>query len=245
MPRDLTMPFVFHRCAPATRHHPPAGYRLVPGLLLLLACILFGQLVTSAPSFAAPGKQRLALVVGVADYGKDSGLASLRAPVYDAEMVKAALENLRDGFSVEMITNDKVKDKQAFDAALGRFLDRIQPDDEVVFYFSGHGYTVPPSDGGSAGRDGNYYLLPSAKSSDTYLRGLPAFDLRGLDTAEKKDRAYRDWIANVALSEKDIEEKIHARRPKVLVIIADACRSLVTGTKGAAIVTTGVTLPRH
>ena len=212
--------------------------------LMLFGLALLGQVLAPSEALAAAAGQRLALVVGVADYGKESGIANLRAPVFDAEMVKAALEALRGGFSVVMLTNQQVKDKQAFEQALDRFLDRVQPEDEVVFYFSGHGFAIPATDD-HRGRDGNHFLLPSAKSQDVFFRGLPALEQRGLDTAEKKDRAYRDWIAMTALSEKLIEERILARNPKVLVIIADACRSLVTAAKGAAMVTSGVSLPRQ
>jgi TPR repeat protein len=226
-----------------TSPKPRWRFSRTPALALLGLAVL-SQIFLSSLAEAAGPPQRHALVIGVSDYGKDSGLASLRAPVHDAEMVKAALENLRNSFNVEILTNDKVKDKQAFERALDQFLERVESEDEVVFYFSGHGYSIPEQITGK-GRSGNHFLLPSAKSQEVFLRGLPTFEQRALDTGEKKERAYRDWIASVALSETEIEERIHAKAPKVLVIIADSCRSLISGaTKGANVVT-GVTLPRH
>jgi hypothetical protein len=209
---------------------------LLSGLVALVAQAMILPLLADA----AIAKQRHALVIGVSDYGKTSGLAPLNAPVYDAEMVKHVLERLRHPFAVEMLSNDEVKDKDTFSAAFERFLERVQPGDEVLFYFSGHGYNIAAAQGG--GPTGNFYLLPSAKSRDALLKDMPAAEVRGLETEDRKEQAYSQWISTVALSEVEIENAIHARKPDSVVLIADACRSLIKDAKGISLIS-GVSLP--
>ena len=204
---------------------------------LVLSCIAASLFLIPITIGAAEAKQRLAFVVGVSNYDKSSGLTALKSPENDAKEVKAALQGLRDRFEVEIVTNEEAKSKEAFQAAFDRFLSRIRPGDEVLFYFSGHGYSVPEKN--------NYYLLPSAKSQPAYLTGLPASELRSLDTADKKAKNYREWIAGVAISEDEIEKSIAERSPAVIILVADACRNFVTGTKGAALEDGGVVLPSH
>jgi uncharacterized caspase-like protein len=234
--RALAFPVHWFYSARATRRSTRRNC-IAPAILIAMAVACAS--LSLATNLSA--KERRALVVGVSDYGKSSGIAKLNAPVYDAEMVKLALERLKHPFMVDMLTNDDVKDKEAFNAALNRFLEKVHDGDEVIFYFSGHGYNIDPSMA-SAGRGGNYYLLPSAKSRDAYVKDLPTADSRGLDTDEKKQRAYAEWISTVALPEKAIEETIHSHRPDTVVMIADACRSLIEGTKGASLIS-GVVLP--
>lgn len=198
-------------------------------LLMLWLCL------TAGLATIAEARTRHALVVGVGNYREASGLSKLLAPKNDAEQLKAALEASGVDFVVDILTDDDVKDKAAFEAGLKRFLSRVRPDDEVLFYFSGHGFHVPER--------GNFFLLPDAKSSSIFVKDLgPA--ARELDTQEKRDRRYRDWIAEIAISEAAVERALVDARANVVIIIADACRNLVGPTKGASIVTSGIGLPR-
>ncbi len=184
----------------------------------------------------ADAKQRHAFVVGIGDYENKSGLPALAAPANDAEDLKTALERLPQPFNVAILTNDQAKDKETFQAAFDSFLSRIEPGDDVLFYFSGHGFSAEKK---------NFYLLKSAKSDTAFIKDLGSADQRELDTADKKARKYRDWIGTVALSEEAIEKAVADRKPNVIILIADACRSPVEGAKGAVLEGVGVVLPGH
>ncbi len=184
--------------------------------------------------------KRLAFVVGVGEYDSKSGLPVLGAPANDAQDVKTALERLPRPFSVEILTNDQAKDKETFQTAFDRFLSRIEQGDDVLFYFSGHGF--------SSGSDKkNYYLLKSAKTETAFFKDLNIAELRELDTSEKKKQRYKEFITKAALAEDDIEQAITSHKPNVIILIADACRSLIDGTKGAGLdtATDYVVLPTH
>lgn len=198
------------------------------GLTFILAAVM---------SASVEARQRLAFVVGVSEYEKNSGLTALKSPASDAEEIKATLEALPNRFHVQILTNEQARSKAEFQAAFERFLALVQPGDEVLFFFSGHGYSVPDKR--------NYYLLPNAKSQTAYISGLSASERRNLDTTDKQNSQYRDWIAEVSLSEDEIEKSIAARDPAVIILVADACRNFIAGTKGTRIDDGGVVLPSH
>ena len=208
----------------------------LPGMIRIFALIgaaLFA-LAAADPSYAA----RRAFIVGVSDYKKERGLAPLNAPANDADELAKMLSSRGLDFQVETLRNDDVKDKAAFDSRLQAFVATLAPDDEVLFFFSGHGLYL-------AGQESNYYLLPDAKSQAIHLKDLGAA-ARSLDTEEKRKQSYQDWIAQVAVSEKAVEQAITGKTVKVLVIVADACRSLLSGGKGASIDDVmGVYLPKE
>lgn len=198
----------------------------------VMAVVLFHLAVTAAALAAT----RHALIVGVGNYKEASGLDRLTAPPNDAEQVKRMLDKPGFGFVTDILKDDDVRDRSTFNAAFLKFLSRVQPGDEVLFYFSGHGYNLD--------NKGNYFLLPDAKSQAVYLKDLGAAAARDLDTQGKRDDRYKEWLSEIALSEAAIEKSISDRRAEVILIIADACRNLVAGTKGAALVPSGLGLPR-
>jgi uncharacterized caspase-like protein len=91
----------------------------------------------------AHAESRLALVVGIDDY---ANVPDLRKAGNDARAVTAALQE--SGFQVTTLVDP---DRRAFNRTLGSFSAAIQPGDEVVFYFAGHGIEV----------DGRNFLLPA------------------------------------------------------------------------------------
>ena len=200
-----------------------------------LATVAIGLLLFGATTALA--KTRHALVVGVGAYKEASGLKSLAAPPTDAELVKVALESQGVDFIVDVLKDSDIRDKDSFESALKRFLGRVKSGDDVLFYFSGHGFSVPDK--------GNFFLLESAKSQAVYLKDLGNAAARDLDTQDKKDRKYAEWISDIALSETAIEAAINAVKPDVIIIIIDACRNLIGDTKGASVVTSGIGLPRE
>lgn len=196
--------------------------RRLPSVVSLLSALAtIATLLTVIVDPAAA--ERRALVLGVSEY--KTGIPKLAAPRTDADEITKVLKEGRVSYRVEQLQEANIKDKAAFMAALNRFVESLRSDDEVVFYFSGHGLMV----------DGvNYYLLGNAKSEENYLKDLGPAVTRDLDTNEKRAQRYQQWIAEVAISEKEVEDTILAKRPNVLIIIADACRSIIQGGKGLA-----------
>ena len=195
--------------------------------------------VALAVTVAATSAQaaRHALVVGVGGYDqKTSGLAPLNAPASDAESMARVLRRPSIGFEVDVLTDDAVKDKALFNTALSKLLTRIRPGDEVLFYFSGHGINL--------GDKGNYFLPLDSKDQDTYIRELrkKPGSARELDTQEKENARYKEYLTETALSENEIEAAIKERGADVVIIIADACRTQISGAKGLVPVN-GLKLP--
>lgn len=86
---------------------------------------------------------RRALVIGIDDY---ENVADLEKAVNDAKAISERLET--SGFETDLILD---ADGSTLITSLERIASRIQPGDEVVFYFAGHGVEV----------DGQNYLLPA------------------------------------------------------------------------------------
>ena len=167
---------------------------------------------------------RHALLVGVGDYDqKNNGMSPLNAPALDAEAMAKVLRQTSIGFEVDVLVNEAAKDKSVFTAALNKFLGRIKAGDEVLFYFSGHGINLREK--------GNYFLLLDAKDQESYIREQrkKPGSARELDTQDKENKRYEQYITEVALSENEIEKTIKDSGADVVIIVADACRVQVTG----------------
>ena len=193
-------------------------------------------LATVAWSATASAKARHALLLGVSDYKEASGLSKLKAPANDAAQLKKALEAADIEFTVTLLKESDIKDKATFESALQKFLAGVNASDEVLFYFSGHGFN---------GDKGNYFLLPNAKSQQIFIKELTTAEARQLDNPEKRDKRYQEWISGIALAEADIERAIAARNAEVILLVTDACRSPITGSKGFVPVGAGVSIPRE
>ncbi len=222
-----------HPAAPSPMKPSRAGWTRLLSPVLATLIVLLAALAGASPASA----KRHALVVGISKYDEKSGLERLKAPIHDAKAIKETLEKLKARFETTVLTDADIPDKAAFDVALGQFTDRIGPGDEVLFYFSGHGNFVPGK--------GNLFLLPNAKNEAAYIKGLSVPEARALDTAERKTEKYQEWLSSVAVHEKDIEEAIAQRKPNVTIVIADACRTSLKGTKGATLDIAGIRMPQH
>ena len=187
--------------------------RLLGATFALMIGLLLGA--TGTPAQAA----RHALLVGIGDYDqKNNGMATLSAPAYDAEALGRMLGRTAFGFQVDVLVDQAAKDKAAFEAALQKFLARVKPGDEVLFYFSGHGVNL--------GDKGNYFVLLDAKDQDAYIREQrrKPGSARELDTQDKENKRYEQYLSEVALSEVEIEKAIKSAGADVVIIVADACR---------------------
>ncbi|MDX2157788.1 MAG: caspase family protein [Hyphomicrobiaceae bacterium] len=103
----------------------------------MLAC-LAGILSTFGPALAA----KKAFIVAIANY---KTLIDLETPIADGEAMKSRLEAL--GFQV-VLAKDTTRDQ--FRAKWADFKNQVTRDDDVVFYFAGHGVQI----------DSLNYLLP-------------------------------------------------------------------------------------
>jgi len=102
-------------------------------LLALLICVFISML---------PGARK-ALVIGNSNYPD----MPLRTPVNDAEDIKSVLESL--DFSVQLVTNAS---QGQMLRAVSDFSEHLSPEDEVVFYYAGHGIQI----------GGQNYLIPTS-----------------------------------------------------------------------------------
>jgi TPR repeat protein len=197
----------------------------------LLAAVTATLLFLGEARAAPP--TRHALLIGVGDYTAKNGLPPLVAPRNDAETLKTTLEKKGFDFVADLLVDQDVKTKAAFNEGLQRFLARINANDEVLFYFSGHGFNVPDK--------GNFFLLPDALGQAKYLETTPAAG----ESQEEGVRRYQAWVASMAVSENEVVAAVAAKHPRVILIVADACRSYISGSKSGAPVAVGIVRPKE
>ncbi|WP_417520101.1 caspase family protein [Minwuia sp.] len=112
---------------------------------MALVGLLFAAAPIALQSLPANAQERIALVIGNADYG---AMGKLKNPVNDSRLMAATLREL--GFRViELIDADQQKMKRGI-RDFGRWLRRAGPDGVALFYYAGHGVQV----------SGRNYLLP-------------------------------------------------------------------------------------
>lgn len=157
-------------------------------------CMGLLGILTTLPSHA----ERRALVIGNADYQAISYLYALPRSKADAQGVAQALADL--GFKVHTGKALLDRSRKELTSDLEGFIKTIKAEDEVVFYFSGHGL-----------------------SNDVLGNFLVPVDAPPLDL-EASDLSLNDLYLSTEKALKVIQE----RKPKVLVAILDACRSYPT-----------------
>ena len=189
---------------------------------------LFAFALLSPWSVEAAGAQtRRAFVVGEQRYS-DPDIPSLTRSDNDANDVAADLEQV--GFDRKNITlATELRGKADFDKRFGAFLATVKEGDIVLFFYSGHGLGVEAS-------NTNYLLLGDIKSLRTYTRGqVIEADRRRDDLISLKmpsfEGAYEtDEIAKNGISVTDVMNQIADKKPKVAILLLDACRSIIRAT---------------
>lgn len=137
---------------------------LAVAVLAGIACSQDRMLV-QAPQGTVQGKAYTgvhALLIGINRYeGLPRGLQLSHAVNDAADLAKELKVDY--GFKDVTLLTDKEATLSAIRSALASFADnrRIQPDDMVLVYFSGHGQTVPIASGGAMG-----FLIPSDAKVD-------------------------------------------------------------------------------
>lgn len=122
---------------------------------------------------AVPLSHRWALVIGVDGY---QNLENLQKARNDAQAISSVLSGL--GFEVRTLYDPSRRD---INGAVSTLANQIDPGDEVLFYFAGHGVEV----------DGRNFLLPSDVpminlGDESFLTGESIAADRVLDTFQKR-----------------------------------------------------------
>src|SRR5262245_780964 len=185
--------------------------------------IVCSTILAASPSSAAD--TRRAFIVGVQRYS-DGNIEQLSRTANDAKDLARDLEEVGfDKKNIKVVIDPKSKD--AFNKEFSAFLKTVEPGDSVVFFFSGHGFGVEAD-------QTNYLLLGDLKSPFTYARSqMPDKDRKNADLVRLRVASYLEEyqtkeIPRSGISAAEIEAKLAERNPKNVIMILDACRSLVT-----------------
>jgi uncharacterized caspase-like protein len=92
-----------------------------------------GELVYGTGVTAAPANTKKALVIGIADYDYEGKLS---APVNDAKAMAGLLR--KNGWQVQ--GHENLRTKKSFEVIVEHFRKVLTPQDEVLVYYSGHGF---------------------------------------------------------------------------------------------------------
>src|ERR1700749_3444133 len=176
---------------------------------------------------AASAQTRRAFLVGEQRYS-DQDIPSLTRSDNDASDLAADLEQV--GFDKKNITlATELRGKADFDKRFQAFLATVKEGDIVLFFYSGHGLGVEAN-------NTNYLLLGDIKSLRTYTRGqVIEADRRRDDLISLKMPAFEgayetDEIAKNGVSVTDVMNAIVDKKPKITILLLDACRSIIRAT---------------
>lgn len=152
----------------------------------MLRILIIAVLLSASGTLSLTAQTRHAFVVGIDTYDNVASLAKARN---DARSVATALEEV--GFRTQLLID---VDETALLTELTRFSGQLDPGDEVVFYFAGHGVEI----------NGRNYLLPADVPS--VAPGQELVVTRG------------------ALPVSDVIDQFNARGVRLSLLILDACR---------------------
>ena len=176
-----------------------------------------------APNAASAGETRRAFLVGIQRYS-DGYIQRLERAANDAKDLAKDLEEVGfDKKNIKVVTD--LSSKDSFEKDFSTFLNTIEAGDDVVFYFSGHGFGVEAD-------QTNYLLLGDLKSPYAFTKSrLSDQERRNADVVRLKIAQYLDEYQKSEIpngvSAKEIERRIAEKNPKTVIMILDACRSLV------------------
>jgi Caspase domain len=154
--------------------------------LIILRLLLFIISAFTALLTPADAQRRLALVVGNNDY---QNVPALKTAVNDARAMSKSLEKL--GFTVSIVENAT---RRTMATRLSEFNQTIKPDDQVLFFFAGHGFEIR----------GTNFLLPT---------DVPA-------AQEGQDGLVKD----MAIEVQQVIDRVTERGAKTTIVVLDACR---------------------
>jgi hypothetical protein len=192
------------------------------GKLRLLAAMLLGLLAAASLAGPAGAETRRALVIGIERYS-DGNLQRLNRSVADAQDLAADLEQI--GFERKNVTvATDLRTKADFTKKFDAFLKTVEEGDVVLFFFSGHGLGVDMA-------NDNYLLFGDLKSLLAFTRSKEKDtknpDIVRLHMANYVDAYETDEIPKSGVSAVEIQNKIAEKKPRLAILMLDACRSLV------------------
>ena len=218
--------------------------RLAAAVALILAsvwCFCAEAANTAQPaatSVATTTETRRAFVLGVKNY-PDHEIQTLQLPEADAKGIASDLEQI--GFDKKNITTAlNLRAKADFDRQFGVFLATVKPGDVVFFYYSGHGV-------GLEATNTDYLLLSGVRSLFTFAKDkLPPIDRANDDIVRLKMPSLEpdyenEEIAKNGVSVQDVIAQIAAKKPRIMILMLDACRSIATQTAAEEELTRGPT----
>jgi len=184
--------------------------------------------VKSSSQPQAPARR--AFLVGIQRYS-DGYIQRLDRAANDAKDLAKDLEEVGfDKKNIKVATD--LRDRDAFEKEFSAFLNTIHDGDEVVFYFSGHGFGVEAD-------QTNYLLFADLKSPFTYAKSqMSDQDRKNPDVVRLRISQYLDAYPSneitKGVSANEIQRRIAEKNPKVVIMILDACRSLVQSDAAGA-----------
>jgi hypothetical protein len=149
----------------------------------IILFFLISSLLFTSTAFA----KRIALVIGNDNY---SSVTKLEKAVSDARSVATSLESV--GFKVSRFEN--LNNRSMNRSIYSNFINTIQKNDEVLFYYAGHGIEI---------RSRNYLL---------------ATDIPKVKPGNER------FVIKEAFAVDDIIEAVQERGARVAIFILDACR---------------------
>jgi TPR repeat protein/uncharacterized protein (UPF0335 family) len=179
--------------------------------------------VLSLAATPSRAETRRAFLVGIERYS-DGFIQRLDRTVNDAKDLAKDLEEVGfDKKNIKVVTD--LKNRDAFEKEFSAFLKTIESGDTVFFFFSGHGFGVEAD-------QTNYLLFTDLKSPFTFTKTqLTDQERKNADIVRLRIPNYLDAyqqneIPN-GISATEIQRRLAERNPKTVILILDACRSLV------------------
>jgi TPR repeat protein/uncharacterized protein (UPF0335 family) len=208
---------VFLGMAGSSRREPERRFSAV---VLLFAALIAILSLASTPSRA---ETRRAFLIGIERYS-DGFIQRLERTVNDAKDVAKDLEEVGfDKKNIKVVAD--LKNRDAFEKEFSAFLKTIESGDIVFFFFSGHGFGVEAD-------QTNYLLFTDLKSPFTFTKTqLTDQERKNADIVRLRIASYLDAyqqneIPN-GVSATEVQRRLAERNPKTVIMVLDACRSLV------------------
>ncbi|WFU10899.1 caspase family protein [Rhizobium sp. CB3090] len=155
--------------------------------LLQIALLLLAYLCTFSSAYA----ERRAVVIGIKDY-QNNGIPHLVNSLTDADLISQKLSSV--GFNVSVLKNEDATAPK-FATFWQGFKENTNPGDEVVIYFSGHGFS----------KDGSNFIA---------LQDMPS------PTSDMPFSKLRTKLINIT----DLSRELEELDVQIGVIILEACR---------------------
>jgi hypothetical protein len=158
-------------------------FRFLRATVWIVALALLGAVPATA--------QKKAFIVGIGKYQNVDPLNNTKA---DASAMAKLFKQF--GYDVTLVDDDIGTTRLELMNAWGGFVENLKSEDEVVFYYSGHGVSLK----------GVNYMVP---------RDTPSLDAFGNETA----------LASQLFAVPDFERQIKEAGVQITVLILDACRN--------------------